>query len=279
MSTAAAQTDTRSLPPATTSASARSRSPRPRPQEIAKQRDKRGTPDAMIRVGVRGGGCTGFTYVFEWADAAPPTDKVFSAHGVSIVVDPKSLVYLGGMTARLRARDDGSRVQVQQPERQGLVRLWRERQVLDAFATARALPAQFDLDPQVIERAFFDASKELHPDRFASAPAARAGRRAVAVARAQRRVPDAQEAGRARRVSARARRRDDRRQRAARSGVPDGDPRAARGARRGARREASSHEVDAPAARDGKRARKRVGRRSCAPLFARERPRRRSRSS
>ena len=67
-------------------------------QEIAKQRDKRGNPDAKIRVGVRGGGCTGFTYVFEWADQIKPTDKVFSAHGVSVVVDPKSLVYLGGMT-------------------------------------------------------------------------------------------------------------------------------------------------------------------------------------
>ncbi|HET7502224.1 MAG TPA: iron-sulfur cluster assembly accessory protein, partial [Kofleriaceae bacterium] len=65
--------------------------------EIAKQRAKRGTPDAMIRIGVRGGGCTGFTYVFEWAEQVRPTDKVFSAHGVSIVVDPKSLVYLGGM--------------------------------------------------------------------------------------------------------------------------------------------------------------------------------------
>ena len=65
--------------------------------EIAKQRDKRGTPDAKIRIGVRGGGCTGFTYVFEWAEQIRPTDKVFSAHGVSIVVDPKSLVYLGGM--------------------------------------------------------------------------------------------------------------------------------------------------------------------------------------
>ena len=66
-------------------------------QEIAKQRDKRDTPDGMIRVGVRGGGCTGFTYVFEWADQVKPTDKVFTAHGVSVVVDPKSLVYLGGM--------------------------------------------------------------------------------------------------------------------------------------------------------------------------------------
>ena len=66
--------------------------------EIRKQRDKRGTPEARIRVGVRGGGCTGFTYVFEWADEVRAKDQVFSAHGVSIVVDPKSLVYLGGMT-------------------------------------------------------------------------------------------------------------------------------------------------------------------------------------
>jgi iron-sulfur cluster assembly protein len=65
--------------------------------EIAKQRDKRGNPDAMIRIGVRGGGCTGFTYVFEWSEQTRPSDKVFSAYGVSIVVDPKSLVYLGGM--------------------------------------------------------------------------------------------------------------------------------------------------------------------------------------
>ena len=33
------------------------------------------------------------------------------------------------------------------------------------------LPAQFDLDPQLIERAFFERTKDLHPDRFATAPA------------------------------------------------------------------------------------------------------------
>jgi iron-sulfur cluster assembly protein len=66
--------------------------------EIRKQRDKRGTPEARIRVGVRGGGCTGFTYVFEWADEIRPTDREFTCDGVGIVVDPKSLVYLGGMT-------------------------------------------------------------------------------------------------------------------------------------------------------------------------------------
>ena len=68
--------------------------------EIAKQRAKRGTPNAMIRIGVRGGGCTGFTYVFEWAEAGRASDKQFfgpDGSDVSIVVDPKSLVYLGGM--------------------------------------------------------------------------------------------------------------------------------------------------------------------------------------
>ena len=69
-------------------------------EEIKRQRDKRGTPNARIRVGVRGGGCTGFTYVFEWADEVKPTDKEFKGPGdeIGIVVDPKSLVYLGGMT-------------------------------------------------------------------------------------------------------------------------------------------------------------------------------------
>lgn len=66
-------------------------------QEIIKQRTKRGTPDARIRVGVRGGGCTGFSYVFEWADEVRATDKEFTAFGAGIVVDPKSLVYLAGL--------------------------------------------------------------------------------------------------------------------------------------------------------------------------------------
>ena len=41
----------------------------------------------------------------------------------------------------------------------------------DAFALL-GLPKAFDLDPKTIEDAFFAKSKELHPDRFATAPAA-----------------------------------------------------------------------------------------------------------
>ncbi len=64
---------------------------------IQGQRQKRGTPDAAIRVGIRGGGCTGFSYMFEWDDGEPrERDKVFRQHGVKLFVDPKSFVYLRG---------------------------------------------------------------------------------------------------------------------------------------------------------------------------------------
>ncbi len=93
MSTNTATTPAPTAPPATTGIDITASAA----EEIAKQRAKRGTPEASIRVGIRGGGCTGFTYVFEWADEPRPTDKVFSAHGVTVVTDPKSFVYLRGM--------------------------------------------------------------------------------------------------------------------------------------------------------------------------------------
>lgn len=65
--------------------------------EIKRQQEKRGTPDAIVRIGIRGGGCTGYSYLFDWVEGEPrPTDKVFAAHGVRVCVDPKSFVYLRG---------------------------------------------------------------------------------------------------------------------------------------------------------------------------------------
>ncbi|MEX2365963.1 MAG: iron-sulfur cluster assembly protein IscA, partial [Pseudohongiellaceae bacterium] len=49
-----------------------------------------------IRVGVTTTGCSGMAYVLEFADDIPTEDKVFENHGVKIVVDPKSLVYIDG---------------------------------------------------------------------------------------------------------------------------------------------------------------------------------------
>jgi iron-sulfur cluster assembly protein len=66
-------------------------------KEVRRQREKRGTPQASLRVGIRGGGCTGFSYLFEWCDGPPkPHDKVTTKEDVSLYVDPKSYVYLDG---------------------------------------------------------------------------------------------------------------------------------------------------------------------------------------
>lgn len=49
-----------------------------------------------LRVGVRTSGCSGMAYKLEFADALNPDDHAFESHGVTVVVDPKSLPYLDG---------------------------------------------------------------------------------------------------------------------------------------------------------------------------------------
>jgi len=66
-------------------------------KEIARQRAKLGDPDAVIRIGVRGGGCGGYAYAFDWAKKKREGDRVFSEHGVTIYVDKKSFEFLKGM--------------------------------------------------------------------------------------------------------------------------------------------------------------------------------------
>ena len=49
-----------------------------------------------LRVGVKGGGCSGLSYVLGFDAESKPTDIVFEMHGVRVFVDPKSLFYLSG---------------------------------------------------------------------------------------------------------------------------------------------------------------------------------------
>jgi iron-sulfur cluster assembly protein len=54
--------------------------------------------EGALRLGVLGGGCSGLSYQFRFDTKQRPTDNVFEFDGVRIVVDPKSLLYLKGMT-------------------------------------------------------------------------------------------------------------------------------------------------------------------------------------
>jgi iron-sulfur cluster assembly protein len=49
-----------------------------------------------LRLGVRTSGCSGMAYTLEFVDERQPEDTLFESNGVTVLVDPKSLVYLNG---------------------------------------------------------------------------------------------------------------------------------------------------------------------------------------
>ena len=71
-------------------------------REVQKAMESQSFENNMVlRVGVTGGGCSGFSYAlgFDKADNVDTsTDSRFDCHGVSVVVDKKSALYLDGTT-------------------------------------------------------------------------------------------------------------------------------------------------------------------------------------
>jgi iron-sulfur cluster assembly protein len=53
-------------------------------------------PYVGLRVGVKNGGCAGQEYVLEYAESAAPLDEVVEDKGVTILVDPKAVLFLLG---------------------------------------------------------------------------------------------------------------------------------------------------------------------------------------
>jgi len=51
-----------------------------------------------LRVGVKGGGCSGFSYILDLTENQKDSDELFDQHGVKIICDPKSYLYLNGTT-------------------------------------------------------------------------------------------------------------------------------------------------------------------------------------
>ena len=66
------------------------------------EREELDLSKVRLRVGVKGGGCSGFSYLLDLTETQKETDEAFEQHGITIVCDPKSLLYLGGTTIDFR---------------------------------------------------------------------------------------------------------------------------------------------------------------------------------
>ena len=60
--------------------------------------DEKAAADAALRVYVKRGGCSGFSYKMQFDSEVKESDQIFESHGQKVIVDGQSLLYLLGMT-------------------------------------------------------------------------------------------------------------------------------------------------------------------------------------
>jgi iron-sulfur cluster assembly protein len=63
--------------------------------EVKRLLAKENKPELGLRIGVRSGGCSGFSYVLGF-DAPQAEDKIEEVEGIKLLVDSKSIPYLDG---------------------------------------------------------------------------------------------------------------------------------------------------------------------------------------
>jgi iron-sulfur cluster assembly protein len=63
-------------------------------RQIKRQQEKTGKVGYYLRLGVRGGGCSGLSYVIDLDEEADEFDRTWEVDGLKIVVDAKSALYL-----------------------------------------------------------------------------------------------------------------------------------------------------------------------------------------
>ncbi len=77
---------------------------------------QRGENDPIsLRVGVKGGGCSGLTYDLSIDSETRENDKVIEQHGVTILIDKKSYIFLAGTTLDYSGGLNGKGFEFQNP--------------------------------------------------------------------------------------------------------------------------------------------------------------------
>ncbi len=62
------------------------------------EKNNEDTKKLFLRVGVKGGGCSGFSYSLDLTESSREDDDCTNQHGVNVICDSKSLIYLDGTT-------------------------------------------------------------------------------------------------------------------------------------------------------------------------------------
>jgi len=84
--------------------------------EVKRMMNQEQKPNLALRVAVKGGGCSGFSYQMGLEEAAPKTyDTVLEQDGVKILVDAKSHLYLDGTTIDFKTGMMGGGFEFQNP--------------------------------------------------------------------------------------------------------------------------------------------------------------------
>jgi iron-sulfur cluster assembly protein len=77
-------------------------------QQLDAAKEKNESPDKLcLRVGVRGGGCGGFGYSLDIAEEIGEQDEAWEQHGVTLVCDSRSHIYLDGTTIDFKDEEMG----------------------------------------------------------------------------------------------------------------------------------------------------------------------------
>jgi iron-sulfur cluster insertion protein len=77
--------------------------------------DEEGNLDLKLRVFVTGGGCSGFQYGFTFEETVNEDDTSLQKNGVTLLIDPMSLQYLGGAEIDYQEGAEGAQFVIKNP--------------------------------------------------------------------------------------------------------------------------------------------------------------------